>query len=102
MVTQADASQNDFQQFSIATQDEGQSAGVPSTIDVMESQTEPDLNFQDDEEMDMPIPAHACKWVQYMIAFYCKNYHLKDIVASMIRQKLVNARFAANGFGKKF
>jgi hypothetical protein len=63
VVTQQDASQNDYQQFSISTQDEQQSQSwdaPPSTIDASESQTEPDLNFQDEEELDN-VPLHGCK-----------------------------------------
>jgi len=63
-VTQQDASQNDFvAQLSVASQDDGVSRGVPSTTVLSESQTEPDLNFQDDDEFGDYIPPHACKFV---------------------------------------
>jgi len=57
------SSQHDFGgQFSIATQDDhGLSRGI-STIDANESQAEPDLNFQDDDELvENILPPHACK-----------------------------------------
>nr|CAD2149807.1 unnamed protein product [Meloidogyne enterolobii] len=63
VVTQQDASQNDFvAQLSVASQDDGVSRGVPSTTVLSESQTEPDLNFQDDDEFGDYIPPHACKY----------------------------------------
>ncbi|KAF7639132.1 hypothetical protein Mgra_00001367 [Meloidogyne graminicola] len=61
VVTQIDASQNDFGgQLSAASQDG--SRGIASTTLLSESQTEPDLNFQDDDEFGDYIPPHACKY----------------------------------------
>uniref|UniRef100_A0A1I8BRP6 DNA helicase n=1 Tax=Meloidogyne hapla TaxID=6305 RepID=A0A1I8BRP6_MELHA len=63
VVTQQDASQGDFGgHLSAASQDDGASRGVPSTTVLSESQTEPDLNFQDDDEFGDYIPPHACKY----------------------------------------
>ncbi|KAL3110234.1 hypothetical protein niasHT_015837 [Heterodera trifolii] len=62
IVTQQDSSQTDYGQFYLSTQGE-QSQGVPSTVDASQSQTEPDLNFQDEEEPLVDnLPTHACKY----------------------------------------